>query len=332
MSTAERLGRTQTRTTTCRRAGRWVLGGVAVAAFGLLLGGARTVGAQQLEPRAYSPSPIDTNFFGLGYGYSHGGVLLDPSLPVENVRARFNLVAPYYGRTFGLFGRLASVTVVAPYAWGSASGDVMEVRQSVTRSGVADPQLRFAVNLLGGSALTVQEFRARTPETTLGVSLTAVCPYGQYFPSKLVNLGTNRWAFKPELGLSHPAGKWAFEVYAGVWFFTENADFYGGQVRTQSPLASYQGHVVYSFNPRLWAAFDFTYYTGGQTTVGGRDNQDRQNNTRGGFTVAVPVAPGQSFKLTWSNGVTARIGSKFRTVGVAWQWIWFDRVKPAKKI
>ena len=305
---------------------------VAGIALLLLTAGPATLAAQQLEPRAYSTSPTGTNFFGLGYGYSHGSVLLDPSLPVENVRAHLNSVAPYYGRTFGLFGRLASVTVVAPYAWGSASGDVMEVRQSVTRSGFADPQLRFAVNLLGGPALTVQQFRARTPETTLGVSLTVVCPYGQYFPSKLINIGTNRWAFKPELGLSHPAGKWAFEVYAGVWLFTENADFYGGQVRTQSPLASYQAHVVYSFNPRLWAAFDFTYYNGGQTTVGGRDKQDRQNNTRGGFTVVVPVAPGQSFKLTWSNGVSARIGSKFRTIGVAWQWIWFDRVKPAKKI
>ena len=146
-------------------------------------------------------------------------------------------------------------------------------------------------------------------------------------PGKLINIGANRWAFKPELGLSYPAGKWTFEAYAGVWFFTSNNDFYGGQVRKQDPLASYQAHVVYSFNPRLWAALDFTYYEGGQTTVGGTEKQDRQGNTRGGFTVAVPVTPRHSLKLTWTNGLTARIGSKFRTVGVAWQWLWFDRVK-----
>ena len=293
----------------------------------LLTVGAATLPAQQLEPRAYSPSPIGTNFLGMSYLYSKGDVIFDPSVPIDNVDAQVNTVAPYYGRTFGLFGRLASVTVVTPYAWGKVTGDVLEVTQSVTRSGLADPQLRFAVNLFGGPALTPQQFVRHTPQTTLGASLTVVCPFGEYFPSKLINLGTNRWAFKPELGLSHPAGKWTFELYAGIWFFTTNNDFYGGQVRKQNPLAAYQAHVVYSLSPRMWAAFDFTYYSGGQTTLNGVRKDDRQNNTRGGFTFALPVTPHQSLKFTWASGVTARIGSKFRTIGVAWQYIWFDSVK-----
>jgi len=308
------------------RKNRCAMAGVALL---LLTARAATLSAQQLEPRAYSPSPVGTSFLGLGYATSHGGVLLDPSLPAENVRARLNIVAPYYGHTFGLFGRLASVTVVTPYAWGNMSGDVMDVSQRITRSGFADPQLRFAVNLLGGPALTVREFRAHTPETSLGFSLTVACPYGEYFPSKLINIGTNRWAFKPELGLSHPLGRWAFEVYAGVWLFTENADFYGGQVRTQRPLASYQAHVVYSFKPRLWAALNFTYYNGGRSTVGGLEKQDWLNNTRGGFTLAIPVTPAQSFKVTWANGVSVRSGTNFQSIGVAWQWMWLDTAKPA---
>src|SRR5512136_2986851 len=77
----------------------------------LLTAGAAALPAQQLEPRAYSPAPVGTNFFGVGYLYSHGGVALAPSLPIENVTAGINGVAPFYGRTFGLFGRLASVTV-----------------------------------------------------------------------------------------------------------------------------------------------------------------------------------------------------------------------------
>ena len=297
----------------------------------LLTAGAATLPAQQLEPRAYSPSPIGMNFFGLGYLYSHGGVSMDPSVPIENVSAQINAVVPYYARTFGLLDRLANVSVGVPYAWGTVTGDVLEVTQSVRRSGFGDPQLRFAVNLIGGPALTAQEFRTRTPQTTLGASLTVLCPFGEYFPSKLINLGTNRWAFKPELGLSHPAGKWTFEAYAGVWFFTENADFYGGHVRTQNPLESYQAHVVYNVNPRMWAAFDFTYYCGGQTTVDGQRKDDRQNNTRGGFTVAIPVTPHQSLKASWSNGVTARIGTMFQTIGVGWQYIWLDPVKQPKR-
>ena len=140
-------------------------------------------------------------------------------------------------------------------------------------SGIADPQVRFAVNLIGGPALRPLEFSRHKPETTLGASLTVSAPFGQYDPSRLINLGTNRWAFKPELGISQPVGDWAFEFYAGVWLFTDNNDFFGGQVKRQDPLASYQVHVVYTVRPRLWAAVDFTYYAGGSTTVNGRAQQ-----------------------------------------------------------
>jgi hypothetical protein len=292
-------------------------------ALTMIFAGAGTAQAQQLEPRAYSPSPVGANFLGLGYLYSSGGAVLDPSSPIRNVYARVYSVVPYYGRTFGLFGRQASVTATTPYAWGNVHGDVQEVSRSVDRSGFADPLLRFAVNLMGGPALRPLEFFRHKPETTLGASLTVIAPFGQYDPSKLINLGTNRWAFKPELGLSQPVGNWVFEFYAGVWLFTTNDNYFGGQVRRQDPLASFQTHIVYNVRSRLWAAFDFTYYAGGSTTVNGQPQNDRQGNTRGGFTLSVPVTLQQSLKLTWARGVSTRIGSEFETIGVAWQWLWF---------
>lgn len=291
--------------------------------FAALFVEAGPASAQQLEPRAYSPSPVGMNFLGVAYLLSSGGVVFDPSLPITNVHARVDTVAPYYGRTFGLFGREANLTLTAPYAWGTVHGDVQDVSHSVNRSGMADPLLRFAVNLIGGPALPPVEFFQREPETTLGTSLTIVAPFGQYHSSKLINLGANRWAFKPELGLSQPVGNWGFEFYAGVWLFTANDDFFGGQVKRQDPLASFQTHVVYTIRQRLWAAFDFTYYSGGTTTVDGQRNNDRQDNTRGGLTLSVPVARSQSLKLTYTNGVSTRVGSSFQTIGVAWQIFWF---------
>jgi hypothetical protein len=288
-----------------------------------LLHGVGSASAQQLEPRAYSPSPVGVNFLGLGYLYSSGGVVLDPSLPIKNLHARVYMALPYYGRTFGLFGREASVTLTTPYARGTANGDVEEVSRTVNRSGLADPQLRFAVNLIGGPALTPLEFFQREPETTLGASLTVTAPFGQYHPSKVINLGANRWAFKPELGLSHPVGNWGFEFYAGVWLFTANDDFFGGQVKRQDPLAAFQTHVVYTIRQRLWGAFDFTYYTGGETTVDGQRQNDRQGNTRAGLTLSLPVARSQSLKLSYTRGVSTRVGSSFQTIGVGWQLLWF---------
>jgi len=179
------------------------------------------------------------------------------------------------------------------------------------------------VNLIGGPALRPLEFVRHKPETTLGTSLTVIAPFGQYDPSKLINLGANRWAFKPELGLSQPVGNWAFEFYAGVWLFTANDNFFGGQVRRQDPLAAFQTHIVYEFTPHTWAAFDYTYYVGGSTTVNGQRNNDRQDNTRTGLTFSFPIALHQSLKLAWTSGVTTRVGTSFDTLGVFWQYVWF---------
>ncbi len=295
------------------------------APFLIALAMAAPAWAQQLEPRAYSPSPVGANFFGVGYANSSGDVVFDPSLSFSDVSANVNAVTPFYAHTFGLFGRSANIGVVLPYAWGSVEGNVGETFRRVTRSGLADAALRFACNLVGGPALSPRDFAAKKPGTTLGASLTITGPTGQYDPSKLINLGTNRWAFKPELGFSQPLGRWWLDLYAGVWFFATNHDFYGGQTRAQAPLAVVQGHVSYAFRPRLWLALDATWYGGGETTVNDVANADRQENSRVGLTLAVPVSGNHSLKFGCARGTSTRVGSKLDTISVAWQFLWFDR-------
>lgn len=296
----------------------------AIGVLALLLGSAVAAHAQQLEPRAYAPAPVGLNFVGIGLLYSTGGVVTDPSLPIDNVQARVYAVPPYYGRTFGLLGRLASVTATVPYAWAHVTGDVQDVSQSVDRSGLTDASFRLGVNLLGCPALSPQELAKRKRSTTVGASVSVSAPIGEYDGTKLINLGTNRWAFKPELGLTQPViGNWVLEFYAGVWLFETNDDFYGGQAREQDPLTTVQTHVVYNINRSAWVAANFTYYNGGSTTVGGVDKDDRQSNTRGGFTLSLPCGKTQSLRLTWAQGVSTRVGSSFQTFGIGWQLRWF---------
>jgi len=287
--------------------------------------GSATSSAQSLEPRAYSPNPVGTNFALVNYAYQTGDVVFDASIPITDVRAKINAATLGYVRTFGLFGRSASAALAVPYAWGSVEGQVQEEQRRITRSGFADLQTRLTVNLLGGPAMTPGEFAARTPETTLGFTLVTVAPTGQYFPDKLINLGANRWAFKTELGFSQPAGKWAFEAYAAGWFFTPNDDFFGGQVRTQEPIWAFQGHVSYTFRPRLWLAASATYYTGGETSLDGRPRLDLLKNSRVSLTGSVPLGRRQSIKLFWSKGATRSIGANFTTYSVSYQILWFDR-------
>ncbi len=196
--------------------------------------------AQELEPRSYSPNPIGTHFVVLAAGESSGGVSVDPSLPIDNVSGTIDALVAGYGQTFRLFGRVASVALVVPYVDAEITGDVAEVTRSATRTGFGDLRLRFALGLLGSPALTPREFAQRTPRPALGASVVVVAPTGEYFPDKLINIGANRWSFKPEIGVTWPLGKWDFELSSGVWLFGNNDDFFGGVVREQDPLTTVQ--------------------------------------------------------------------------------------------
>jgi hypothetical protein len=151
-------------------------------------------------------------------------------------------------------------------------------------------------------------------------------PTGQYSGAKLINLGTNRWSFKPEIGVAIPKGTWDFDAYLGVWLFTYNSDFYtGGLTRSQDPVVALQGHASYTFRPRLWAAVDATWYQGGGASVGGSEPAGAMNNSRLGATVSFPMGRQQSLKVTYSSGVAVRTGTDFRTFSVGWQWLRFTR-------
>ena len=278
--------------------------------------------AQQLEPRAYSNLPVGLNFLLAGCAYSQGDVLLDPSLPVANASAKVNSLVLGYLRSLDFRGNSGSIALVLPYAGVSASGDLEGQTSSVTRSGLADPLLRLAVNLYGAPALSAEQFRAYRQDIIAGASLTVTAPAGQYDETKLVNVGTNRWSFKPEVGASQALGPWILEGSFGVTYFTDNDDFFGGHRRKQSPLYAAQAHLIYSFNPGLWAALDATYYAGGRTSVDGALNNDLQQNWRWGGTLSKSVDPRNSVKLYFSSGATARTGTNFQTVGIGWQHLW----------
>jgi len=299
-----------------------------LAAALLLALGITCASAQSLEPRAYSPNPTGANFAIANYGYQTGPIVFDAALPFPDVNAKINAGTLVYVRTFGLFGRSASAGLAVPYVWGSVEGQVLEEQRRITRSGFGDLQSRLTVNLLGGPALTPKEFATRPPLTALGFTLVTVAPTGQYYPDKLINIGGNRWAFKTELGLSQPMGKWAFEAYAAGWFFTTNNDFFGGVTRSQAPIAAFQGHVSYTFAPRLWLAASATYYTGGQATVNGRRNADLQKNARISLTASLPIARRESLKFFWAKGATPSLGANFNTYSLSYQFLWFDRASP----
>jgi hypothetical protein len=303
----------------------WRQLGALLPPLALLALGAASAAAQDLTPRKYAPNPTGGNIVVLGYARTTGGVLFDPSLPFDDVNAGINTTSLAYGHTFGFFGRSASAVLTVPYVWGEIDGYVEGEYARITRSGLSDVRAQMTVNLLGGPALSPREFASHRPGRMLGLSLLVAGPSGQYDPSKLINIGSNRWSFKPELGVSKAWGPWYLELYGGVWLFETNQDFYGGSVREQEPLATFQAHASYAFKPRLWLAADATFYTGGQTTLNGTRKADLQRNSRLGATLAVPVGRRSTLRVAYASGFTTRVGADFDTLSVAWQTVWFRK-------
>jgi hypothetical protein len=278
--------------------------------------------AQSMEPLSYTNSPIGLNFLIAGYAYQTGNVLVDPSLPLKNVHATVDDAFLAYSRIIDFWGQSGSLAIIVPYAWLSATGDVSEQQRKVDRTGLSDLTLKLSVNLYGAPALSLKEYSSYHQDLIIGVSVLVTAPTGQYIQSKLVNIGTNRWSAKPELGISKAVAPWTFEAAAGVTFYTDNDEYFGNNTRHQDALFSMQGHVIYNFNRKMWAALDGTYYTGGRTSLNGGLDNDLQSNTRWGGTYAYALARQNSIKLYFSSGASARTGSDFRIYGIGWQYRW----------
>jgi hypothetical protein len=278
--------------------------------------------AQDIEPRAYSNAPIGVNFLIGGYAYTQGSLPTDPSVPLTSSHLTTSSAVLGYGHVFELLGQSAKISVAAAY--GGLGGSAVYAGQPIQRSvnGLSDTSVRVSTNLYGAPAMNLRDFRNYQQDLILGVSLSVTMPTGQYDSSRLVNIGTNRWSFRPELGVSKAFGPLTIELAGGLVFFTDNSNFLNGHVRSQDPIVVGQAHVIYDFGHGIWAALNAQYFTGGSTAVDGQDNDSLQSNWRLGATLALPLNPNFSLKFAASTGVSARTGNNYDLVGVFVQYRW----------
>jgi hypothetical protein len=288
-----------------------------VSIFGLSLKG------QELEPRAYASAPVGLNAFAAGYAYSSGSVLFDPTLPFRDVTANINTVNVGYFQSINFFGRYSNVTATLPYLWGPIEGLVNEDFTRITRSGLASPRFRLAVNLFGAPALKLGDFVQYRQKTNIGFSFTMTTPLGQYDPNKLINLGTNRWAFKPEIGISHARNRWIFEFAFGAWFFSANDQFFGNVKREQDPVISTQGHIIYNLPKKMWVGFNANFFRGGRTQNDGIESTAPPlRNSRFGLTFSFPIYRRHSIRILYNDGMFTRLGTDFSQIAFIYQFVW----------
>lgn len=304
--------------------------GTAVVLLGLMPTGLR---AQSLAPRAYIITPVDSNALTISESYSNGGIELNNTVPITGANGSINVFVATYYHSLSFFGRSANITVGLPYSVGTFRALIVDQQEEVYRSGLADSVVRFALNVKGGPAMKTPQFLQWKQKTLLGVSLLVQVPAGQYDPTKLINIGTNRWAFKPEFGYSQRWGKWILDGYAGVWFFTTNPEFFshnshfpGTRSQSQQPIGSFEGHLSHDFKPRLWVSLDGNFWVGGRTSLNGVQSPNSlQRSSRVGATASFPISKHQSVKFSYANGAYVRFGGDYQTLSAAWQYSWVGR-------
>lgn len=301
----------------------------AILQAALTLCSLQTLHSQDLAPRAYLITPIHSNAVTLTYSFSDGNVIFDSQIPITDSTARVSVSVFSVTHSLNFFGRSANFTASVPYGIGNFYGRVVGAETNAYRSGLLSSAFRFSVNLVGGPAMDINEFMKWRQKTVLGFSFKVVPPTGQYDSVKLINYGTNRWAFKPEIGLSRRRGHWVIDTYGAVWFFTTNQEFFsrnGTNTQSQSPTGAFEGHLSYDVKPRLWASLDGNFWFGGTTSLNGVENAGTvQRNSRIGGTVSIPVSKHQSLKFSYNDGAYIHYGGNFHNVSVAWQYSWVGR-------
>jgi hypothetical protein len=296
----------------------------------LVVSRVRIASAQDLTPRAYVITPVRANAVTLTYTYSTGNVLFAGAVPITDATANIHIPVFGFYHALGFFGHSANITVLLPYSVGDFQGKVFGSETNAYRSGLLDSVYRFSVNLKGGPAMNLDEFRKWRQKTLIGASLRVVAPTGQYDSRRLLNYGSNRWAFKPELGFSQRHGHWLFDAYGAVWFFTANPEFFshnqfnpGTIRRTEAPVGAFEGHLSYDVRPRFWVSLDGNFWTGGRVSLNGVENSlTLQRNSRLGATLSVPITSHQQLKFSYNNGTYIQYGGNYQNISAAWQYSW----------
>lgn len=283
--------------------------------------------AQELEIGRWNHLPVNQNFVTANYGHTDGDIAFDPLLRIENTSVAMDTWLLGYIRTFELFDKTARIEVRQAWQTGHWTGMVNGTPTSISREGWADTFVRIGVNLLGAPPLAgsnYASYRAATKvETIVGAALGVQIPTGKYLDDKLINLGTNRFTFRPQMGIQHHHDNWTFNATGMAMIFTENSSFFGGNRLEQAPFYTIDGTVKYSFESGLWASASAGIGVGGRSTVNDSKKDDYKENYAWAVSLGFPVTSSVGFKVAYiETDHWARVGTASQTVSIALVGTW----------
>jgi hypothetical protein len=286
------------------------------------------VSAQELSPRLMAMMPVKSNIAIVNTTYTDGNILVDPVLPIDGPNASLFIFGAAYQRSLSIFNKLTKIDAFIPYATGNWEGQFNQEDQTVSRSGLADPRFRIHMLLIGGPALSPEEFATHDlKKFKLGVQFRFVVPLGQYDPNKLINIGTNRWTYKFAVGTSYKFNKFRLESYINLFVFSTNKDFFGGNSLQQKSMGVLQLHGIYLFSKGLWASGSLGWTRFGGILINDEISQDEQRNLRLALNISYTFKNGHGLNFSINRGTFTRYGADFDSVGLTYHYLWLDKTK-----
>jgi hypothetical protein len=298
---------------------RWLFAGCVLAT----LHGPDQAFAQFTDAHTYDNTPAGTNQLETDYAFVHGNASIDSALVVSGASVDVNEGTIGYTRYFGLWHRLTWAEAALPLARLSGSVNGTGIRGSTAGAGDSGYELGMLVK--GGPALNAAEFERYKPATIVGLSCSVTAPTGLYAADRILNLGSDRWSFKPEIALSHPFGpgqKWQVDAYANAYFYTDNSAYHGREILRQTPLTGVEAHVSYSFNDSVWISSDTRYAFRGATVVDGVNQDNAQQNLIVGSEMKVSITGQHSLLVEVAKAVVHHNSPAVAGVAVKYDYTW----------
>ena len=236
-----------------------------------------------------------------------------------------------YQRGFGIGDRFAEIWVVPMWADLGAQVDVARdgggsITRSVSESGFGDPYLAFKIGLVGAPALTLAEFMKHKPTFQLYAYGGIYVPIGDYDSDRLLNFGTNRWAYRFGLPMVLPLGdpkrQTNLEIHPGFTFYGDNDDpTGGGGVKEQDELFQVEFHLSTHFNAKWWGSVGGRYRKGGETTTDGVADGNEQDVLGGEVTLGYGFTPHLGLQTTYGDVLTESDGSQSTMIRVRLNYV-----------
>lgn len=271
--------------------------------------------------RDYIPLPSGTFLFCTYFKHMSANTLFSNGKKVSNdfnLNANIGIFRPVYYTTIGsaLYGDggltvdpQALILFGEQHLDGAAIGDA-----NLSDSGFADSTV----------LATFWFVNAPKDKFWVGFSPYITMPIGHYNKNRTFNMGNNRWAFKPELGIVKGFGdRFYADFIVNGEFYTDNDDYYTGSdhvKKSQDPVLGIETHLSYDITKQWYISIDYFYNYGGETKIAGVRQNDEMSNHGLGASLFWMVGTNNQLMIEYRNDFSVKSGAGTDLFGARWAY------------